>query len=199
VPEEEHVLEPGDMLYLPPRWAHDGVAVGECMTYSIGFNAPRAGALAIELIARLAEQHADERLYGDANGAATRHPARVPAALQAFARTAVHALAANTEELACALGESTSEPKAAVSFTPNGRPWRRGAVVLDRRTRMLYDDRHVYINGDSYRAGGADARLMRRLADERFLNADAVRGASRGAATLLADWFRTGWLHRAPR
>ena len=32
-PEQEHVLEPGDMLYLPPRWAHDGVAEGECMTY----------------------------------------------------------------------------------------------------------------------------------------------------------------------
>ncbi len=40
-PEEEYLLEPGDMLYLPPRWAHDGVAVGECMTCSIGFRAPR--------------------------------------------------------------------------------------------------------------------------------------------------------------
>src|SRR5436190_12669774 len=36
-PEEEHVLEPGDMLYLPPLWAHDGEALGECQTYSIGF------------------------------------------------------------------------------------------------------------------------------------------------------------------
>ena len=34
------MLEPGDMLYLPPHYAHDGVAVGECMTYSIGFRAP---------------------------------------------------------------------------------------------------------------------------------------------------------------
>ncbi|MGT2491148.1 JmjC domain-containing protein [Cupriavidus basilensis] len=36
----EWVLEPGDMLYLPPQYAHDGVAEGECMTYSIGFRAP---------------------------------------------------------------------------------------------------------------------------------------------------------------
>jgi 50S ribosomal protein L16 3-hydroxylase len=42
-PEEEFVLEPGDMLYLPPRYAHDGVAEGECMTYSIGFRAPKRG------------------------------------------------------------------------------------------------------------------------------------------------------------
>ncbi|MFX5622612.1 cupin domain-containing protein, partial [Acinetobacter baumannii] len=35
--EQEFVLEPGDMLYLPPQYAHDGVAIGECMTYSVGF------------------------------------------------------------------------------------------------------------------------------------------------------------------
>ena len=38
--ERTWVLQPGDMLYLPPRWAHDGVARGECMTCSIGFRAP---------------------------------------------------------------------------------------------------------------------------------------------------------------
>jgi 50S ribosomal protein L16 3-hydroxylase len=197
VPEEEHVLEPGDMLYLPPRWAHDGAAVGECMTYSIGFNAPRAGNLAIELIALRAEEHSDERLYGDANGQATRHPARIPKALQTFALDAVRAFASSAEALTCALGESASEPKAGVTFVPNARPWRRGAVALDRRTRMLYDDRYVYINGDSYRAGGADARLMRRLADDRKLDSRSMRAASRGAAGLLAEWFHMGWLHRA--
>lgn len=35
--EQEWVLEPGDMLYLPPGYAHNGVAEDECMTYSIGF------------------------------------------------------------------------------------------------------------------------------------------------------------------
>ena len=40
VAEQEFVLNPGDMLYLPPHIAHDGVALGECMTYSIGFRAP---------------------------------------------------------------------------------------------------------------------------------------------------------------
>ncbi|MGH8821855.1 MAG: cupin domain-containing protein, partial [Rhodoferax sp.] len=56
VPEQEFVLEPGDMLYLPPRYAHDGVAVGECMTYSIGFRAPNRAELARELLQRLAEE-----------------------------------------------------------------------------------------------------------------------------------------------
>jgi len=39
-PDCDWVLEPGDMLYLPPRIAHFGVAQGECMTFSIGCRAP---------------------------------------------------------------------------------------------------------------------------------------------------------------
>src|SRR5205085_5385100 len=41
-PSDEWLLGPGDMLYLPPGWGHDGVAVGECITASIGFRAPAA-------------------------------------------------------------------------------------------------------------------------------------------------------------
>jgi len=63
-PEQEFVLEPGDMLYLPPKWAHDGVAEGECMTWSIGFRSPQAGELARELLQGLAEEAAE--LVGDA-------------------------------------------------------------------------------------------------------------------------------------
>src|SRR5687767_6220988 len=47
--EQEFLLEPGDLLYLPPGWAHEGVAVGgDCMTCSIGLHAPRRGPLAAE-------------------------------------------------------------------------------------------------------------------------------------------------------
>src|SRR5437773_3221839 len=66
--EQEHVLEPGDMLYLPPDWAHDGAAVGgDCMTYSIGFRAPRRAELAAELVERLLDRHAGDEspLYRD--------------------------------------------------------------------------------------------------------------------------------------
>src|SRR5690606_8301567 len=81
--EHEFVLEPGDMLYLPPQWAHDGVAEGgDCMTYSIGFRAPERGALAGELAQRLNEEHEDAVLYRDAALAPTREPARIPRALQ---------------------------------------------------------------------------------------------------------------------
>ncbi len=200
VPEQEFVLDAGDMLYLPPQWAHDGVAVGgDCITYSIGMRAPRRGELAAELAARLADALDDETLYRDARQSATRRPAEIPARLQTFAATAVRSLIAKTGSAERVLGELLSEPKPHVWFERARSPWRPGAVDLDRRTRMLYDARHVYINGESVRAGGEDAALLRRLANQRGLDAGAVHGASPTARGLLREWFAAGWLQRPSR
>ena len=53
---DEWVLEPGDMLYLPPQIAHHGVAMGACTTFSVGFRSPAATEmlddLATELLSR---------------------------------------------------------------------------------------------------------------------------------------------------
>ncbi|OOG56102.1 cupin domain-containing protein [Polaromonas sp. C04] len=201
VPEQEFVLEPGDLLYLPPRYAHDGVAVGECMTYSIGFRAPQRGEIARELLQRLAEdadEAAGDALYRDADQPAADSPGRIPAKLQDFARHALQAALKNPLALPRALGEYLTEPKASVWFEPAGAPRTLRRVALDRRTRMMFDDHHVFINGESYRAGGRDATLMRRLADHRRLEADDLLRASEGALSLLASWYEAGWLHEPP-
>lgn len=196
-PEEEHLLEPGDMLYLPPRWAHDGVAEGDdCMTCSIGFRVPQRAGLAAELAQRMGEAFEDSTLYRDPGQHATAHPAAMPADLASFAADALQHLLADRGSLACALGEVMTEPKPSVWFDEARQAWSPGPVVLDRRTRMMYDQRHVFINGESFRAGGADARLMRALADQRSLDRRAVARASEAAQALLADWFEAGWLHR---
>jgi len=196
-PEEEHVLNAGDMLYLPPRWAHDGDAVGgDCSTYSIGFRAPQRGGLAGELLQRMADEFDDDTLFRDPSQPATAHPAAMPAALEAFAADALRRLLAERQSLACALGEVMTEPKPRIWFDEPDAVWTPGALRLDRRTRMMYDERHIFINGESFRAGGADARLMRELADRRGLDERQVRRASDGAQALLQDWFDAGWLHR---
>ncbi len=195
-PEEEHVLEPGDMLYLPPRWAHDGEAVGgDCMTCSIGFRAPQRGGLAGELLQRMADALEDDTLYRDPDQSATAQPARLPEGLQAFAVEALQRLLGERGALDLALGEVMTEPKPHTWFDEPAGAWAPAALRLDRRTRTMYDDRHVFINGEGLRAGGADARLMRRLADQRRLNAGEVRRASADAQAVLADWFEAGWLH----
>jgi 50S ribosomal protein L16 3-hydroxylase len=196
-PRDEWVLDPGDMLYLPPGWGHDGVAVGECMTCSIGFRAAALDEIGRELLQRLLdEEPADStRLYRDASQPATDAPGRVPPALQAFGAKAVARLVDDPAPLARALGEWLSEPKPRVAFDGGDGLRDDGAIALDRRTKMLYDDRHVFINGESYRASGADASLMRRLADRRRLDARHWRRASPDARALLAEWARAGWLH----
>jgi 50S ribosomal protein L16 3-hydroxylase len=229
-PEQEWVLEPGDMLYLPPRWAHDGVAEGECMTASIGFRAPAAGALAAELLQRLADAEDDAEdgaeadpegaddaadgthaarataaraLYRDPAQPATAHPGAVPPALQAFARRAVQRLLRRPQALEQALGEVLTEPKPQVWFrsaaAAQGDAAAARGVVLDAATRMLYDARHLYINGESYRAGGRDARLLQALADRRRLDAGARRALGADAQALLAQWVAAGWMHEVDR
>ena len=212
-PEEEWVLEPGDMLYLPPRWAHDGIAEGECMTCSIGFRAPAKDEFAREVVQRLLEAAEDEAeeaakqpdsvrhsaspIYRDPAQAATDCPARIPAAMQQFAQEAVARLMADPHAQARALGEWLSEPSAGVWFDEAQRMVSGLGLQLDARTRMLYDDRHVFINGESYRAAGRDARLMRSLADRRGLSAAQVAQLSPGALVLLEDWAEEGWLKAA--
>lgn len=221
--DEEFVLEAGDMLYLPPGYAHDGVAVAtddasdaDCMTYSIGFRAPARDELASELLHRLAdftvnderdgESNADRPaksalgLYKDSRQPATAHPAQLPDALLAFAQKAVADALKDPLALACTLGEYLTEPKGSVWFEEAaGDGWTAaGGCQLDARTRMMYDEQHLFINGESHRAKGADATLMRKLADQRSLSELELRKASRAALGLLEEWADAGWLHALP-
>jgi 50S ribosomal protein L16 3-hydroxylase len=205
-PEQEWLLEPGDLLYLPPRWGHDGVAEGECMTVSVGFRAASREELARELLARLADGDAPaaaERRYRDAAQPATATPGRVPEALQRFARQAVEDAARAPGAVERALGEWLSEPKAEVWFDAavpgEGAAQAARGVRLDPRSRMLYDDAHVYLNGESWRAGGRDARLLRRLADEGRLGERDRAALGVQAAAVLDEWLRAGWLQAEER
>jgi 50S ribosomal protein L16 3-hydroxylase len=200
---QEWLLEPGDMLYLPPGWGHDGVAEGgDCMTCSVGFRAPAAGELARELLMRLADEGdmdaapaAAAALYRDPKQPATVTPGALPDGLLQFARAALERQLADPDALARVFGEMLTEPKPQVWFEA-GAPRRAGAVRLDARSRMLYDERHVFINGEALRAGGRDAGLMRQLADTRVLGAADCARLSPSAAALLDDWVAAGWVRQ---
>ena len=237
-PEQEFVLEAGDMLYLPPMYAHEGVAVGECMTYSIGFRAPaelelarellqrfaddtledeeevedekgeedgenddKNGALAGEYIANVAIKNVAKKLYKDPKQAAVEAPAQIPAALLDFAKQAVEKALSDPDALARNLGEYLTEPKANVWFDepePDSEEdiilTRQNRVDLHPRSQMLFDARHIFLNGESWRAAGADAKLMQKLANQRFLEPKDLNKASDGAMALLQEWADAGWL-----
>ena len=90
-PVDEWLLEPGDMLYVPPRFAHNGVAVGDdCMTYSIGFRAPGRSELIAHYADHLLADLADDDRYADAGLRAQANPGEI--APDALAR--LHAMVA---------------------------------------------------------------------------------------------------------
>ena len=60
---------------------------------------------------------------------------------------------------------------------------------------MMYDQHHIFMNGESYRARGADATVMRRLADRRELSSKNLRAASMQARDMICEWYSAGWLH----
>jgi 50S ribosomal protein L16 3-hydroxylase len=196
--EVEFVLNPGDMLYLPPKYAHEGVAVGECMTWSIGFRAPQEGELARELLLGLADEAFEgvgDALYRDPKQAAVSSSAAIPQALGDFARQVLDKALKKPHLLDSLLGEYLTEPKANVWFEISDKePDLSVGVQLDRRTKMMYDDRHVFINGESFRVGGSDARLLRQLADKRSLSAFSCAKLSVSASEALLDWMASTWL-----
>jgi len=197
-PEMEFVLDPGDMLYLPPRYAHDGIAVGECMTYSVGFRAPNRGELAGELLQRLAEdahEAVGTALYGDPKQCPATNAGEIPDALVEFASEAVADALEDPLAMRRVLGEYLTEPKGHVSFEAGAQPVSGAALTLDRRTRMMYDAQHVFVNGESFLASGRDAQLMRQLADQKYLGAADARRLSKPARALLEEWCDAGWIH----
>jgi 50S ribosomal protein L16 3-hydroxylase len=203
-PEAEFVLNAGDMLYFPPGYAHDGIAVGECMTYSIGFRVPRSTQFASELLMGVSEEGAEQGglahdvLYQDPHQDASIQDAAIPSALQEFAAKAVAKALKDPQLLNCLLGETLTEPKPNVWFDApdqddlSGFEW-PADVKLDRRTKMLFDAKHIFINGESFKAGGKDAKLLRKLANEKSLPATLASQLSDDAAALMQAWWEEGW------
>ena len=75
---QEHVLQPGDMLYLPPGLAHDGVALEPGLTYSIGFRAPAAAEILTGLADAAAAALTEDDRYLDARAAPGANPGEIP-------------------------------------------------------------------------------------------------------------------------
>jgi 50S ribosomal protein L16 3-hydroxylase len=200
-PEREWVVAPGDLLYLPPRYAHEGVAVGDCVTCSVGFRAPSSQELAQGFLDHLHDSMQLGGMYEDPGLQLQREPARIAPAMVARVERAIRGIKWNRGDIRRFLGAFLTEPKPHVFFTPPQRPVARAAllrqlaahgVVLDLKTRMLHAGRTVFMNGDAYEIGDhAACMLLKRLADAREL---PPCSPSPDAAALLYQWYRDGYI-----
>lgn len=201
-PEEEWVLEPGDMLYLPPDVAHYGIAETECLTWSVGLRAPSDAELAAGFLDYLGEHLDLEGRYADPDLRPARRAGRIPAELLAHVARTLDRIRWRPRDALDFAGRFLSEPKAHVYFTPPARPLSRArfeaaaarrGLVLDRRASLLHARGRIFLNGETVDARGVCAAWLRKLADSRTLG--GMAGAPSPFLELAHEWHTRGFLH----
>jgi 50S ribosomal protein L16 3-hydroxylase len=202
-PEEEYVLEPGDMLYLPPQYCHDGIAEGECMTYSVGFRVPNFQELGESFLQFMADSIDLPGLYNDPALKPAAKPAEIPRDMLETVMEELNKVRWDEEDVTVFLGEHMSEPKHNVFFTGPAKPLPVGrffdsaakrGVKLSLKSQMLYRGTHVFINGESFAMGRADKAVLTELADARRLDGGALDNATDDVREALYTWYQDGWL-----
>jgi 50S ribosomal protein L16 3-hydroxylase len=209
VADEEWLLEPGDMLYLPPGVAHWGVAEGPCFTYSIGFLAPSHQVLVESFLGYLAHELAPrldpDALLRDTVTAPAKRPLALPDAMLDEVTSVLGAVRWDARMVEDFFGRFVTSPKARVQFTPPARPLDpgafarrlrgRGRLVLALAIRGLVRGGRLYLNGESHDASRATLQLFEELVTTRVL--PLPRTVDARSAALLHGWYAAGWLHLA--
>ena len=204
VADQEWVLDPGDMLYLPPDWAHEGVALGDCMTYSIGFRAPGAQELASEFLAYLQERVSLTGRYCDPDLRAQENSARIPDAMIDQVQTTLAQIRWQRHDVADFLGCYLTEPKQHVVFDPPATPlgaraFRRLAsasgLLLDRRSLLLFAGGAFFFNGERYGLNACDHAMIASLADARRIDGSRLDAIGDDTRDMLYQWYLDGFVH----
>ena len=209
VADEEWLLEPGDMLYLPPGVAHWGVAEGPCFTYSIGFLAPSHQVLVESFLGYVAHELGPridpDALLRDTVTAPAKRPLALPDAMLAEVTSVLGAVRWDARMIEDFFGRFLTSPKARVEFARPARPLdgdafarrlrTRGRLVLALPSRGLVRGRRLYLNGASHDASRATLSLFEELLTTRAL--PLPRAVDARTAALLHGWYAAGWLQLA--
>jgi len=212
---QEWLLEAGDMLYLPPHLAHWGIAVSDgktdCMTYSIGFRAPKNQELATEFLGFMQDKLNQEQItlsgmYEDADLRLQEHAAEISGVMVAKVAETLKRIQWSDNIVADFLGTYLSEPKPDVVFDANkkisltnfNKNLIKHGIVLDLKSQMLFTGNTFYLNGEAATFSGESAVMLTRLADLRALSSDDLTSSPSGDQQLLQqlhNWYLAGFLH----
>jgi 50S ribosomal protein L16 3-hydroxylase len=188
------------MLYLPPGYAHNGVALTPCMTYSIGFRAPSAQELATQFLVFLQDRLQLDGMYADPDLRLQEHPAEVAESLIAKAARLIRKVRWDRGTIGEFLGSYLSEPKPHVFFDPPRRPMsfarfaaqaRDHGIALALRSKMLFRGARFYLNGETYAACRGDIAALRELADHR---AAKLARLSNNGLQQVYEWYLAGFI-----
>jgi 50S ribosomal protein L16 3-hydroxylase len=200
-PQREMLLRAGDMLYLPPRFAHDGIAVDDCLTCSIGFRAPSTQELGIRFLEFLQDRLALAGNYSDPGLKLQKHPSQIGSAMIVQMQKMMARIDWNGQDVAQFAGQYLSEPKSHIVFEPPRQPLARRSFVrqaelqgiwLDLKSQMLCHRRKIFINGECCTVSPVAARLLLQLADRRHLPPRTKADAE--SLNCLYQWYRAGYI-----
>lgn len=205
-PEQEWLLNPGDMLYLPPRYAHNGVAVGECMTYSIGFRSPSAQEIATQFLVYLQDRIELTGIYQDPDLGLQKHPAQIGDAMLAQVDAMLERIRWSSKEVADFLGCYLTEPKSHQFFAPPDQPLskasfnrraRQSGVHLVAQSQMLFRKGNFFLNGECIGfKEGSERAVLQVLADKRRLTPEEIKA---DLLPLLYGFYFDGFLRLGSR
>lgn len=204
--EHEYLLEAGDMLYLPPHLAHWGIAVGDCMTYSIGFRAPSAQELGTQFLGYLQESIKLDGMYTDINLALQKHPAEISVDMVKRVNSTLKKIRWNKEMVGDFLGMYLSEPKPhiifnsppSVSLKSFEKKLMANGLSLDLKTQALFYEDLFFINGESVEMKSSSSICLKFLADHRKLLPDMLKNnllQDAGLLELLFNWYLAGYVN----
>ena len=209
VPEEEWLLEPGDMLYLPPGVAHYGIAQGPSFTYSIGFLAPSHRELVQGFLGFLGEAIEKEidpnALYEDPDLRTQKDPLQVGDQMVAQVEAVLSRIRWDADRIGEFLGRYLTGAKSHGGFIVPPRPLsesafaarlgRPGRLELALPSRGLLRGGRLFFNGEVHDAGPALLQLFSQLVGDRALPLPLRLDSP--TLTLLHDWYTAGYLHVA--
>jgi len=206
-PTHEWLLDPGDALYLPPGVAHDGIAFGECTTYSVGMRAPSRAELLFDFAEFLAEPLTENDRYVDPDLAPAHDAGEIDDAALARARGALpHFANVEKSTLAHWFGRFITRYRSAQILAAPGREI--GLAALLRRLPKSTVLRNPF-SRFAWRRGGREAELFvagealrcpmalaRLLAAEREIDGSELAGLTTNAQALatLKALFDAGHL-----
>jgi 50S ribosomal protein L16 3-hydroxylase len=173
-----YLLEPGDVLYVPPRMAHWGIAVGECITFSLGFRAPRLSDMLSRRVDQLLETMDSESLYRDSGGfGQAQRPGEIDLKqLQSALRQVSESL---TDDLnADWFGELVSEPRYPLQAQPDTAVTQATRLLLDPASRLFWFGQQgsltAYANGQAIPCSDECQPLLEMLCRAQVLSGDEL-------------------------
>jgi len=207
-PTDEWVLDPGDILYVPPGIAHNGIAVGDdCMTYSIGFRAPSRRELIAGWAEHLTDQLEDDDRYSDPGLAAQDNPGEISDQALSRLQEMVAERVLDPHAFAQWFGEYSTTPKNqdidwrperpitlgdVRSWIGDGMPLLRNPASRFAFVRGEAGSVTLFVDGRSYLCSAAVATLAERLCAARDLAIGPDVLASEASLALLMDLANQG-------